>query len=68
MNMAPISDPNTMMPAQAATQNTRREAMLRSYSGLAARRWRRTKATPGRDRDGEQADRERPVRPAPARS
>ena len=30
MNMAPISEPNTMMPAQAATQKTRREATCRS--------------------------------------
>src|SRR5215469_10640228 len=44
MNMAPISDPNTMIPPTAATQNTRRPAMCRSYSGLAARRWRSTKA------------------------
>ena len=34
-----------MIPAQAATQNTRRPAMCRSYSGLRARRWRSTKAT-----------------------
>ncbi len=45
MNMAPISDPNTMMPAQAATQKMRRPATCRSYSGLAARRWRMTKPT-----------------------
>jgi hypothetical protein len=30
MNMAPISDPNTMMPAQAATQKIGRAAMVRS--------------------------------------
>ena len=44
MNIAPISDPNTISPAQAATQNVRRAAMCRSYSGTAARRWRTTKA------------------------
>ena len=46
MNIAPISDPNTMIPAQAATQNTRRPAMWRSYSGLAARCWRKMNAVP----------------------
>ncbi len=30
MNMAPISVPNTMMPAHAATQKIRRPAMWRS--------------------------------------
>ena len=30
MNIAPISEPNTMMPAQAATQKMRRAAMSRS--------------------------------------
>ena len=30
MNATPISEPNTMMPATAATQNVRREATLRS--------------------------------------
>ena len=40
MNIAPMSEPKTMIPAQAATQKIRREAMFRSYSGLAARRWR----------------------------
>ena len=34
MNIAPISEPNTMMPATAATQKTRRAATSRSYSGL----------------------------------
>ena len=38
MNIAPISEPKTMIPATAATQNTRRDAMSRSYSGLATRR------------------------------
>ena len=40
MNMAPISEPNTMIPAHAATQKIRRAATCRSYSGLRARRWR----------------------------
>ena len=35
-----------MIPAHAATQKMRRPATCRSYSGFAARRWRRTKATP----------------------
>ncbi len=30
MNIAPISDPKTMMPATAATQNVGRAAMSRS--------------------------------------
>ena len=30
MNIAPISEPNTMIPAVAATQNTRLPATLRS--------------------------------------
>ena len=34
MNIAPISEPNTMIPATAATQKMRRPAMSRSYSGL----------------------------------
>ena len=46
MNIAPISEPKTMIPATAATQKTRREAMSRSYSGFATRRWRITNATP----------------------
>ena len=46
MNMAPISEPKTMTPAHAATQKTRRAATWRSYSGLAARFWRITKAAP----------------------
>ncbi len=40
MNIAPMSDPNTMIPAHAATQNVRRAATSRSYSGKRARRWR----------------------------
>src|ERR1044072_1176662 len=44
MNIAPISEPKTMIPAQAATQKIRREATSRSYSGEEVRRWRRTKA------------------------
>jgi hypothetical protein len=44
MIKAPISDPNTMSPPTAATQNTRRPAIFRSYRGLAARRRRSTKA------------------------
>ena len=35
-----------MMPAHAATQNTRRAATCRSYNGDGARRWRITKASP----------------------
>ena len=46
MNMAPMSEPNTMIPAQAATQKIRRAATSRSYSGFAARRCRMTNATP----------------------
>ena len=30
MNIAPMSEPNTMIPAQAATQKMRRPAMWRS--------------------------------------
>jgi len=44
MNMAPISDPNTMMPPTAATQKIRRPAMRKSYRGLGARRCRSTNA------------------------
>jgi hypothetical protein len=39
-----MSEPNTMMPATAATQNVRRAATCRSYRGLRTRRWRMTKA------------------------
>ena len=45
MNIAPISDPKTMIPAQAATQNVGRAAMSRSYRGSLVRRWRMTNAT-----------------------
>ncbi len=45
MNIAPMSEPKTMMPAQAATQNVGRAAMSRSYNGFVARRWRMTNAT-----------------------
>ena len=45
MNATPISDPNTMMPATAATQNVLRQAIFRSYSGFAARFWRMTNRT-----------------------
>ena len=38
MNMAPINEPNTMIPPSAATQNSRRAATTRSYSGNVARR------------------------------
>jgi hypothetical protein len=44
--MAPINDPNTMIPASAATQKIRRPATVRSYSGAFACRWRITNATP----------------------
>ncbi len=44
MNIAPISEPKTMIPASAATQKVGRDATARSYSGLAARRWRSRKA------------------------
>ena len=37
MNIAPISEPKTMIPAQAATQNGGRAAISRSYSGFFAR-------------------------------
>ena len=42
MNIAPISEPKTMMPANAATQKVGRAAMSRSYSGSLVRRWRTT--------------------------
>ena len=45
MYIDPISEPKTMIPATAATQNVRRDATWRSYSGLRARRWRRRNAT-----------------------
>jgi len=38
MNIEPISEPNTMIPAHAATQKILRDAIPRSYSGLGARR------------------------------
>ena len=42
-----MSDPNTMMPAHAATQKVTRDAIFRSYRGLAARFCRRmNSATP----------------------
>ena len=34
MNIAPISEPKTMMPATAATQKVGRAAIFRSYSGF----------------------------------
>ena len=40
MNMAANSEPNTMMPATAATQKIRRAATCRSYRGFRARRCR----------------------------
>ena len=40
MYIAPISEPNTTIPAIAATQNVGRAAALRSYSGFLALRWR----------------------------
>ena len=40
MNMAANSEPNTMIPATAATQKTRRPATCRSYRGFRARRCR----------------------------
>ena len=46
MNIAPMSDPNTMIPAAAATQKMRRPAIARSYNGLAARCWRRMNSAP----------------------
>ena len=55
MNIAPISEPKTMMPATAATQKVGRAATLRSYSGFLARRCRKTNSTTAIDRDDEQA-------------
>src|SRR2546430_1268150 len=46
MNTAPMNEPNTMLPAQAATQKVRRLATWRSNSGLFARRCRMKKAIP----------------------
>ena len=44
MNIAPISEPKTMIPARAATQKVARPAISRSKSGILTRRWRSTKA------------------------
>ena len=44
MNIAPISEPKTMIPASAATQKVGRDATRRSYKGLRTRRCRRTNA------------------------
>ncbi len=46
MNIAPMSAPNTMIPATPATQNVGRAAIFRSYSGFGARRWRMTNRMP----------------------
>ncbi len=46
MYMVPMSVPNTMIPATAATQNSRRLATSRSYRGFTARRCWRTNSTP----------------------
>ncbi len=46
MYIVPINVPNTMMPATAATQKIRRRATFGSNSGLRARNWRITKASP----------------------
>ena len=43
MNIAPINEPNTMIPATAATQKIGRAAIFKSYSGFAARFCRMTK-------------------------
>ena len=61
MNIAPINEPNTMIPAHAATQNTRRLAMCRSYRGFAARRWRMTNAISAATAMISEPDRQRPL-------
>ena len=43
MNIAPISEPNTMIPAQRRDPEDPPAGDVRSYSGFAARRWRRKK-------------------------
>ena len=48
-----------MMPAQAATQKMRREAMLRSYSGARARRCRSVERNQRDERDRRQSQRQR---------
>ena len=59
MNIAPISEPKTMMPATAATQKVGRAATFRSYSGFLARRCRMTNSTVATADDDEQPHRER---------
>ena len=51
--IAPIKEPNTMMPAQAATQKMRPNAMSRSYSGIGCVLLPDDEADPGRDRHGQ---------------
>ena len=59
MNMAPISEPNTMMPATAATQNTGRAATFRSYSGFVGPALSEYEGDRGGQPDGGQAEGER---------
>ena len=46
MNIAPMSEPNTMMPETAATQNVARRAYFKSNRGSPAVAWRQKNATP----------------------
>ena len=50
-----------MIPATAATQNTRREAMSRSYSGFGDASLADDEGDPGDDRDGEQDEGQAPL-------
>ena len=59
MNIAPISDPKTMIPATAATQNVGRAAMSRSYSGILGPSLADDERDRRRDADDRQADHER---------
>ena len=68
MNIAPISEPKTMIPATAATQNTRREAIVEVVQRVRDAPLADDERDPGDDRDGEQAERERALVRAPARS
>ena len=68
MNIAPISEPKTMIPATAATQNTRREAIFEVVQRVGDASLANDERDPGNDRDDEQGEREAPLVRAPARS
>ena len=58
MNIAPISEPKTMIPAQAATQNTRRDAIVEVVQRVGDPSLADDERDAGDDRDDRQAERE----------